>query len=259
MPPANPQTRTGRELRGLLVCLYIALWPGVVHGQTVTGRVVDGATGDGVPAAALAIVDSMGARVAVSYSDSMGRFSIELDAGGTFRVEIGQLGYVPALLPALAIPRADTVTLRVELPPSPIEVRGVEAVAAPGSSARRRMTAGTAIDREQIEALLPAPDALRLIEALPAAGLRVFEYQREAGSPIYDLCVEGTRQRSPSDTGCAWVAVFVDGTRMSAPEEGLRFLSPDRIQRMEFIPPSVAGARWGTGSQNGVLVITTRR
>lgn len=259
MPPANSPTRTGHELRGLLVCLYVALWPGDIHGQTLSGRVVDGATGNGVPAAALAIVDSTGARIAVSYSDSTGRFSIELDAGGTFRVEIGQLGYVPALLPELAIHRADTVSLRVELPPSPIEVRGVEALAASGSSGRRRITATTTIGREEIEALLPAPDALRLIEALPAAGLRVFEYQRDPGSPIYDLCVEGTRQRSPSGSGCAWVAVFVDGMRMSAPEEGLRFLSPDRIHRLEYIPPSAAGARWGTGSQNGVLLITTRR
>jgi hypothetical protein len=100
---------------------------------------------------------------------------------------------------------------------------------------------------------------IRLLQALPTAGIRVFEYQREAGSPIHDLCVEGTRRRTPFEKGCRWVAVFIDGAKMSAPEESLRFLAPDEIDRMEFIPASVAGARWGSGSQNGVLLITTRR
>jgi hypothetical protein len=230
-----------------------------VQGQSLTGRVVDQATGLPVPEAPIAVVDSTGARVAVAYSDSLGWFAISLEGSGTYRVEVGQLGYVPAVLPRLAVPASDTVDLRVALPPSPIQIAGVEAIVDSRAPARRAVTAGVTLGPTEIDALLPAGDMIRLIGALPTAGLRVFERQREPGSPIFDLCVEGTRQRSPSEPGCRWVAVYVDGARMVDPQEGLRLLSPSEILSLEFLPPSVAGARWGTGSQNGVLLITTRR
>jgi hypothetical protein len=239
--------------------LFVGMSAASLQAQSVTGRVIDHTTGVGVPSAAIAVVDRTGARVGVAYSDSLGRFLVALDAGGTLRVEVGQLGYLPAILLELAVPESGTIDLRVELPPSPINIRGVDAVASPTPDTRRTATAVAALSRAQVDALLPASDVIRLVQALPTAGLRVFEYQRDPGSPIYDLCVEGTRRRTPIEQGCRWVAVFIDGAKMAAPEEGLRFLAPDEIDRMEFIPASVAGARWGTGSQDGVLLITTRR
>lgn len=241
-----------------LTGLVVAALTARAGAQSVTGVVIDQATGVHVPAAAIAIVDEAGRRVGVAYSDSLGLFHVTLDAGGMFRVEVGQLGYVPAVLSALEVPDSQTIDLRVELPPSPVRIPGVDAVTRAAPRARRTVTASAVITRAEIDALPPAPDVSRLIQALPTASLRVFEYQREAGSPIFDLCVEGTRLRSMARHGCRWVAVFVDGARMPAPEEGLRLMSPDEVHRMEYISPSVAGARWGTGSQNGVLLITTR-
>lgn len=242
----------------IIICLVAGPLTERAYAQSVTGVVIDQGTGVHVPAAAIAVVDEAGHRVGVAYSDSLGLFHVTLDAGGIFRVEVGQLGYVPAVLTALEVPDSQTIDLRVELPPSPVSIPGVDAVARAAPRARRTVTASAVITRAEIDALPPAPDVSRLIQALPTASLRVFEYQREAGSPIFDLCVEGTRQRSMTGMGCRWVAVFVDGARMPAPEEGLRLLSPDQVHRMEFISPSVAGARWGVGSQNGVLLITTR-
>jgi hypothetical protein len=77
--------------------LFVGMSAASLQAQSVTGRVIDHTTGVGVPSAAIAVVDRTGARVGVAYSDSLGRFLVALDAGGTLRVEVGQLGYLPAI------------------------------------------------------------------------------------------------------------------------------------------------------------------
>lgn len=54
------------------------------------------------------------------------------------------------------------------------------------------------------------------------------------------------------------VAVIVDGVKILDPSTYLPSLSLDVVQSVEFVPASVAGARYGTGFAGGVLVIETR-
>ena len=46
---------------------------------------------------------------------------------------------------------------------------------------------------------------------------------------------------------------------MAEPEYTLLHIKPHDIERIEFINGLVAGARYGTGAANGVLIIETRR
>ena len=231
-------------------------------GQALRGTVVDRETGRSVPTAAVAVLEGGDRLVYAGYADSAGAFHIDLPGAGTYRVEVGQLGYVPAILRGLDVEESRQVRLRVELPPSPIRIQGVEAL---GRSRglerrRRRVTRGSHLSRSEIEALGPGADVVTVLRAVRAPGIRVFRFQPTPGSPSWAICVEATRLRSPAmEQRCRSVAVYVDGVRLGEPTESLGMLHPGEIERIEYIPGSVAGARWGTGSQNGVLLIETTK
>lgn len=248
-----------RWIAGIVCWMACAASPAA--GQTVAGTVVDGASGHRLARAAVVVLDLAGTTVFAGYADSAGVFSASVPSGGVYRLEVGQLGYLAAILPELEVPDDRGVSVRVELPPSPIRIPGVDVRTSARSEAiERRSTASIPrLDRPQIEAMLPAAGMTTLLRRLPAAGLHIGERLRDPGSSIYDLCIESTRAAPTFEQTCRWPAVFVDGIRQLAPEEALRLLSPSDIASIEFLPPGLAGARYGTGAQYGVLLIETMR
>jgi len=58
---------------------------------------------------------------------------------------------------------------------------------------------------------------------------------------------------------CNFPLVVVDGLPIQSPARFLRDLQVDDLERVEFIPSSEGGARYGMGATYGVLVIETRR
>lgn len=76
------------------------------------------------------------------------------------------------------------------------------------------------------------------------------------------LCIESRRGQTinPRAGGrCPYnVAVMLDGVLVVEPESYLPGLPPSTIARIEYVPPLVAGARFGTNASNGVLLIWTR-
>lgn len=81
----------------------------------------------------------------------------------------------------------------------------------------------------------------------------------QTGQEILILAGRG----SPRDftTGVPQPMLLVlDGTRMQRGlPDVLRDLELDVVERVEILRPGQAGARYGSGSQNGVLVVETRR
>lgn len=67
------------------------------------------------------------------------------------------------------------------------------------------------------------------------------------------------RPMSISNPEGAEVVVYVDGVRMAAGLESLRQLRTDTIVRMEYMTPSDATTRFGTGHVGGAILVTTRR
>lgn len=77
-----------------------------------------------------------------------------------------------------------------------------------------------------------------------------------------NLCVEPSRGGGDLDTvrgSCAWPMIILNGIQAPYPQDALIALSVEDIEEMEFVTPSQAGARYGTGSSNGVLIIRTYR
>jgi hypothetical protein len=52
--------------------------------------------------------------------------------------------------------------------------------------------------------------------------------------------------------------LYVDGTRRGSADE-LRFLRADEIERMEYMSPSDATTRFGTGHTGGAILVTSIR
>ena len=58
---------------------------------------------------------------------------------------------------------------------------------------------------------------------------------------------------------CEHPKVYLDGVPVSSPDQLYGMLSLHTIEQLEVIPPGEAGARFGTGSLYGVILITTQR
>jgi hypothetical protein len=84
--------RTSRWwLRGAPCALL--MWAGSAQAQLITGRVVVEGTDAAVNAAAIALLDTLGARRGSSISDSTGSFRIMAPTGGAYRLRVERIGY----------------------------------------------------------------------------------------------------------------------------------------------------------------------
>ena len=176
-------------------------------------------------------------------------FLVDLTNGGIVRADV----YIPAG------PELQTLIDR-EIEADPIMLPGIEVVAPRERRLEERLKEGASVavvSREQIakreESARHIGDLLVGIPGLrvsqPTGGVLCVESRRSA-------TIRGTSQRSPCR---APVLVWLDGTPLADPEYTLMNLRPRDIERVEFINGLVAGARYGTGSANGVLLVETRR
>ena len=137
------------------------------------------------------------------------------------------------------------------LPPGARGVPGSVAPApAPGSAPEPRASLSSRrVERDRIEELrMESSNALEIV-------LRVF--------PALELRGGGcltNRRGSGLGGGCTSVMLLVNGLpNNSAPQQYLTGVRGGEISSMEYIPPNEAGARYGTGSAAGVILLVTGR
>lgn len=115
-----------------------------------------------------------------------------------------------------------------------------------------------ALDRAVLEDRRPTARHVGDLIAGQFLGVRVRQYAPN------DVCIEApraamTRTLSPSPTACTGrVAVVLDGMLLDDPGGWLVGLSPQAIERVEFMPALQASTRFGRHAANGVLFIYTR-
>ncbi|HUF49561.1 MAG TPA: hypothetical protein VMN60_01930, partial [Longimicrobiales bacterium] len=63
---------------------------------------------------------------------------------------------------------------------------------------------------------------------------------------------------SAQDPDAGYPVVYLDGTRYGRPEL-LRSLRTDDVQSIQYLGPTDASTRYGTGHVGGVILVTTRR
>ncbi|MEZ4417558.1 MAG: carboxypeptidase regulatory-like domain-containing protein [Gemmatimonadota bacterium] len=236
---------------------------GLADPLTLQGTVV--AYGSGRPLPDVEVVMS-DARSAIT--DAQGRFSFTAVRPGTVYLEARHLAY-GIHGDSILLQGSETVHVRLELAEEAIQLAPVTVTVERTSFLGRPEARGTRLDlvtRAQVDSILNrggVRDFGQLLAAALITGLRVTQRWVNYGGPGhpyggYVLCIESNRRRRSPD--CNPVVVYLNNIKISDPEWMLEdLLDPNAVSDIEFIPALEAGARFGTGSGEGVLLIYTRR
>jgi hypothetical protein len=95
--------------------------------QSVTGRVLDDATGERIPLAGIALLDADGEVVRTVVSDSAGVFAMSTGRPGVYRLRTRALGYAEHTTDTLRVASGETLTIVIRvaaqgIPLQPLEV-----------------------------------------------------------------------------------------------------------------------------------------
>lgn len=195
-----------------------------------------------------------------ALSDRSGRFSFEEVPPGTHDLEIRHLAY-GTRTEEIEVGGDGGGDYQIRLPTEAIGIEGFEVTVRSELEAERRAR-GTRMDvmtRRDIEPLegvaLHAGDLARRIPNVTS------------GDSSAGVCIEARRRQPSLGPGgpatCASVLVVVDGVTIANTGSGgrndfLLSLPPSQIESIEFLGPIQAGARFGSRSGNGALLIYTR-
>ncbi len=225
----------------------------------LTGELLDQFTGTPIAQAVVRVVGT--SNQALTRAD--GRFSFEGIQPGVHALEIRHLGYAVAAEP-VEVPAGRDVFLRLRVAPQAVALEGIQVTTRSAveelsrlSPFRRDIVYGEAMAEEELR-------GARAFEILRrgSPGLQVREVYREGQPPT--VCIQTNRrvQSFRSSDGCDMVQVVMDGVRLEPglTSDVLRTLAASEIESVEFLPPSEATIRYGTGGNvaNGVVVIYTR-
>ena len=216
---------------------------------TISGRVVDAASGRPISDVLLR-VDGTSHE---TLSDPNGLFSLDGIEEGEQRLVLEHLSYGEHARRVLVRP-GENLTLEARISTRAIELAPL-VVEALTELERRRITGGTPIREVTREELDLAQSTGRnlaeiLRERIPGTSVRRGRFGLS--------CVEYRGARTGSGA-CRDLTVFVDGVRIAEPGSFYDLVPPENIERMEVLSIAEAGARYGSISGNGVLLIETRR
>ena len=225
---------------------------------SITGRVVDGSSGAPV-AGAEVIVAGAGVRV----TDAEGLFQFDLVPVGMRVLRVSHVAYGTheGEVEVSEAPLRVTVEVSSEaIRLAPLLVEGVSRVE------RERRGAGYQINRiVRAEIERYENTSMRLVDVLTAQipGVRI----TRSGVVGQPTCLEFRGARAgnfirglgSSDPGCNSPEVYLDGVLVHNPATLYATLPVETIENIEVVPPSEAGARFGTGSMWGALIINTRQ
>ena len=238
-------------LLGVAAIALVAL-PLTAQSRTVTGRVIDRTTGEGVEGAGVRLMDTDFGMV----TNASGLFQFAEVAAGTYVLRVSHLAYGDHETQVEVA--EDDLALRVDLSQEAIELERI-VVTGESSEQRSLRTSGTSshvIDREEIEALTNTSRHIGDVLRQSVPGIRT----REAGITAGEvLCIEFRTVGTPRfATSCKTPVLIVDGVRVHDPPSFYSALQLEQLQRIEVVPPAAAGMRYGTESAFGVIVVNTR-
>lgn len=222
----------------------------------VTGVVLDAETRAGIPDVVLRVE---GTDVSAA-SDDGGRFVLRGLEPGEWVLHVRHLAYGDHEH-ALTLGPDVTVRLEVRLAAQAIELAPL-LVEAETVLDRERRTTGVSfreITREEIQRSIGTSRHLGDLIARSVPGMHLRQSNQFSG---FDVCLEFRSAASISIVNrrpCNHPAVVVDGVRISNPQYLYGQIGLANLHRIQVIPPSEAGTRFGTGSLYGVVLIETER
>ncbi len=248
---------TDRTIRvfAALACLSAA-WTMPADGQVpaaVLGRIFDAESGSALADVAV-VVEGTGFG---TVTNDVGLFVLERIPPGTHALRIQHLAY-GEVRDSIRLSPGEDLTLRINLSTRAIGVEGVivESASTRQREARARGSSSNVVTRDEIEPMIGTGQRLDQVLARHISGINVRNPQTRAGTAV---CVEFRAPRSLQGTeGCRHPTVFLDGVRVSNPTPLWTTFPIEQIERMEVVSSAEAGARYGTDSSYGVLLIETR-
>lgn len=215
---------------------------GLLFGQqlTVTGTVVDAATGDPVPFASIQI---KGTTTGVS-TDDMGKFSIDVDSNGT--LIFSSIGYT-----AVEVPVAGKTQLVVKLETDAVMIE--EAIVVGYGSAKKISSVVGSASTVRAKAMENRPVA-NTADALQGqvAGMQVFTSSGEPGEQA-SIRIRGVNSINAGTTPL----IILDGSPVSS--DVFATLSSSDIESVTVLKDASSTAIYGSRAANGVIYITTKK
>src|SRR5437667_3867793 len=232
------------------------------QGGTVTGRVTDSLSGQGIAVATITVVGTgLSARSAED-----GRYRITEVPVGEHTVRVIRIGYTAVTKPVTVLPDKEA-TLDFALTPQATQLEEVVAIGY-GTAQRRELTG--AVSSVTAEQVASAP-VTSLDEALlgRAAGVEVVTSSGQPGAGVMVRIRGGNSIAAGNDPlyvvdGVRVTTNLQDATTGSLLGEGMRGvnpisgLNPSDIESIEVLKDAAAGAIYGARAANGVVLITTK-
>ncbi|MEM7416109.1 MAG: carboxypeptidase regulatory-like domain-containing protein [Gemmatimonadota bacterium] len=225
---------------------------------TLSGYVRDYISGDPVAGATVQVIGTESA----TLTDLTGRFIMDDLPPGRHLVTTDHLAFEQRT-DSVTIFSQETVDIEVRMATEALEVEGLVVTAR--TRFGRTSLAGDAkradfITREEIELVLPRVTAAAdLLRSMNTPGLRirdVMQVDELTGVMVPGLCIEISR-RSGGE-GCAPAAVALNDVVVLYPDQVLRDLDPNIIDRIEILSPIDAQFQFGSVAGNGAIAIYTR-
>ncbi len=227
-------------------------------GSSLSGRVVDGNSGDPIPEAAV-MIQGIGQQVA----DAQGRFRFEAVPEGSWVLRVQHMAFGDQEREVTM--GSEALWLTVHVFREPIRLAAVQVEAMSRGERERRGTGHriNRIERDEIQGY--EGTSMTLVDLITARIPGV--HATRSGLVGQPVCVEFRGARSgnfmrglgSTDAGCNSPEVYLDGALVFNPATLFATLSLETIDNIELLPPSEAGARFGTGAMWGTLIITTRK
>jgi hypothetical protein len=225
---------------------------------TLAGYVRDHVTGEAVQGAVVSVIGTTSS----TLTDLTGRFILDDLPPGRHLVTTDHLAFEERT-DSVTIFSEETVDIEVRMATEALEVEGLVVTAR--TRFGRTSLAGEDkradfIAREEIEAMLPrVAQTADILRNMNTPGLRirdVYQVDQLTGVMVPGLCIEISR-RSGGE-GCVPAAVALNGVVVLSPDQVIRDLDPNVIDRIEILSPMDAQFQFGSVAGNGAIAIYTR-
>jgi hypothetical protein len=269
-----------RTLPLLAIALIIPLAARDAAGQTVRGRVVDAASGEGVPEAQVSALGQDNHATARTRTHADGTFSITLRVPGTFQLRGERTGYAVSLSRQVEVAARETVTvaLRLSSQATAIDPLTVTARAAPphkralelnGFYEREASGFGRFLRREDIDRV-GSTNMVNVLAAVPGVDVQVDRRGNQVITFGRSRITGSISRAQQQQSDLCMPTVYLDGVRVGYDRGDRRegtspdinqIVSKSQLEAVELyrstaeLPPQYGGS----GASCGVILFWTRR